>query len=242
MRISVVQTRPLRGDIPGNIAAHRRLLDALLPHLPDVVVFPELSLTGYEPELARELAAAPDDARLEEFQHVSDMAHITIAVGLPTRFEPRPCISLVLFQPERERVLYSKRYLHADEDPFFVPAAPSTGVIESEPPLALAICYELSVPAHADAALRAGAGIYVASVAKTAAGVEAASARLAGLARTHGIAALMANSVGPAGGFECAGGTAAWNRRGEEVARLDGSREGFLVFDTVTGDALAGEA
>lgn len=242
MRIALAQTRPVNGDIARNTAAHLELVDRALLQSAEVIVFPELSLTGYEPALAAGLALGLDDPRLEAFQHKSDASRITIAIGAPTPTESRPRISLLTFRPRRARHLYSKQYLHADEQPYFAPGAASSGILEGEPRIALAICYELSVPEHAAAAFRNGAGLYLASVAKTARGVEHACARLSALARQHAAPALMVNCVGPSGDGDCAGRTCAWNLRGELLAQLDDASQGLLVFDTVTEVAFAAEA
>jgi predicted amidohydrolase len=85
-----------------------------------VIIFPELSLTGYEPTLAKELAIHQDDKRLDDFQQISDLHGITIGLGAPTKGSKGICISMIFFQPHRERRLYSKKYLHADEYPYFV--------------------------------------------------------------------------------------------------------------------------
>lgn len=238
MRIALVQTRPVRGDVAANLARHAELLEGALALGAELVVFPELSLTGYEPELAAELATAADDPRFDALQRTSDARGVTIALGAPIRAPPKPHIGLVLLQPRERRHVYAKRYLHADEEPYFTPGALSDGLLGTAPRVALAICYELSVPAHAEAALAAGVGVYLASAAKSAQGVEQTAARLSTLAREHGLATLLANSVGAAGGFECAGGTAAWNRRGELVARLGDAREGLLVFDTASEEVV----
>src|SRR5262249_34929443 len=144
-----------------------------------------------EPELARELATGIHDSRLDELQRISDEERVILAAGLPTRADPRPRISLAVFMPGRPRRCYSKGWLHSDEDPFFGPGDRTAGIVGDDPRIALAICYELSVPAHAEAALASVAGVYLASVAKTAAGVAAASTRLSELARRHAILALM---------------------------------------------------
>lgn len=103
MRIALAQTRPIKGDIAGNTAAHLELVERAVRHRAEVVVFPELSLTGYEPELARGLALGLDDPRLDEFQRISDASPLTIAVGAPTSTHSRPRISLLIFQPGRAR-------------------------------------------------------------------------------------------------------------------------------------------
>ena len=63
MKICVAQTRPVKGDIQSNIDNHKKLIDLAVSFGADKVIFPELSLTGYEPHLAKELATNQDDCR-----------------------------------------------------------------------------------------------------------------------------------------------------------------------------------
>jgi len=59
--------RPLKGDIQSNIKNHKILIDLAVYNGADTIIFPELSLTGYEPELAKKLATTPDDSRFDDF-------------------------------------------------------------------------------------------------------------------------------------------------------------------------------
>lgn len=239
MKIALAQTRPIRGNIPANVSAHVRMIELAAERSAEFIVFPELSLSGYEPRLACDLAVDVQDPRFEVFQKLSDRHGMTIAVGVPTRATPRPRITLLGFAPGGPRTSYSKQYLHPDEDPYFSPGIPSVGLMGVGLKIAPAICYELSVPAHARAAFAAGAGLYLCSVAKTASGVEKAQGRLAEIAREQGAPVLMANCVGPSGDGECAGASAAWNRKGERVGQLDPAHEGLLGFDSATEQATA---
>lgn len=232
MRICVAQTRPVTGDIERNIVNHKRLIDLATSAGADTIIFPELSLTGYEPELARELAITLDDDRLDDFQRIADARRITIGVGVPLRDEASVRIGMVLFQPYEARQAYTKQYLHPDEEAFFVGGRCAVGSIGGG--VALAICYELSVPAHAEEAARSGARVYIASVAKTAGGVDAATERLSEIARRYEQTALMANCVGRSGGMECGGRSSIWNSEGLLVGRLSDADEGVLIFDTKT--------
>jgi predicted amidohydrolase len=54
MKIAVAQTRPIKGDISTNIKTHKKLIDLAISYKVDTIFFPELSITGYEPELAKE--------------------------------------------------------------------------------------------------------------------------------------------------------------------------------------------
>ncbi|MCL4267680.1 MAG: carbon-nitrogen hydrolase family protein [Anaerolineae bacterium] len=232
MKICVAQSRPFPGNIARNSEQHQRLIATAVPHHPDLIIFPELSLTGYEPTRAKELAMDVDDGRLAGFQTIADARHITIGVGAPIIQEAGICIGLVLFQPGQPRQLYAKKYLHADEEPFFVSGHSSVEFLGDNNDVALAICYELSVPAHAARAHENGAAIYIASIAKYARGVVAAHQRLAEIARAYGMSVLMCNSVGQADGDLCTGNTAVWNAQGTLLGQLDDTLEGILIFDT----------
>jgi predicted amidohydrolase len=232
MRIAVAQTRAAVGDISANVASHLELIELAVAHGAEFIAFRELSLTGCEPSLAKELAIDLEDPRLHPFLQASDVHRIRVAVGMPTKTEGKPRISLVLFQPRGPRAVYSKQFLHADEEPFFVPGPRSPGVLDTTPKIGLAICYELSVPEHAVATFNGGAEIYLASVAETERGVQGSCPRLAGIAKEFGASVLLANCVGTCNGVYCAGSSAVWSSRGERLARLDDTRAGVVVLDT----------
>ena len=232
MRIGVAQTRPVKGDIQSNIDRHGRLIDLAVSVGAELIVFPELSITGYEPALAKDLAIDRDDDRFDPFQNISDSKYITIGIGAPTKSREGTCISLLLFQPRQARQLYSKMYLHPDEESFFVPGRDSRGLFGKDSNVALAICYELSVPEHAANAFNNGAQIYIASVAKSIGGIENAIARLGEIAREYSMTVLMSNCVGLSDGLECAGKTSVWNQKGVLLRQLDDADEGIIVVDT----------
>ncbi|HTR30594.1 MAG TPA: carbon-nitrogen hydrolase family protein [Puia sp.] len=237
MKIGVVQARPYKGDILQNIEGHVRLVELAAAAAADAIVFPELSITGYEPELAAQLAITVDDVRLDIFETLSERYSMTIGVGAPTPGGAGVRITEIIFEPGQPRQAYSKRYLHRDEEPFFV-CGEEAGYLGRNR-IALAICYELSVPAHSEEAHRRGAEIYLVSVAKTKAGMERAAAALADIARGYSMTVLVANCVGNCDNFECGGRSAIWDREGRLLAQLDETSEGILVIDTATGEVVA---
>jgi predicted amidohydrolase len=197
-----------------------------------LVVFPELSLTGYEPELAASLATNQNDYRLDCFQKLSDENHITIGVGLPTRNKEDVFISMVIFQPEKERLTYSKQYLYPTEvSTFSVGFNPLVLKFEGDI-VASAICYELSNPEHHEFASRNNATVYLASVLNSVNGVDADLKKLSDVAKKYKMVALMANYVGESGGYQCAGRSSVWNETGELVEQLGDKEEGLIVYDT----------
>jgi len=238
MKICVAQTRPVKGDIQRNIDNHKKLIDLAVANGADSIIFPELSLTGYEPGLAKELATIQDDNRFNVFQEISDTRRISIGVGVPMKNNTGICISMVLFQPDKARQTYSKKYLHPDEEEYFVSGQNSAGLPVNNSNIAIAICYELSVPEHSENAFKNGAEIYIASVAKSVDGVEKATKSLADIAIKYSMTVLMSNSVGQADGFECAGKTEIWNNKGLLTGQLNDTNEGILIIDTETQETI----
>jgi predicted amidohydrolase len=239
MKICVAQTNPVTSDVERNLAHHVELINIAVAAGAAMIVFPELSLTGYEPTLAKQLATTKDDQRFEVFQQISDAARIIVGVGMPLRSSSGTTISMILFQSKREKTIYSKQYLHTDEEPFFDSGSNLTPLIVDNTRIALAICYELSVPAHAEQAHANGATIYVASVAKFVNGIDKALTRLTEIAKTYAMPVMMANCIGYADGQLCAGRTSVFDNHGFLLAQLNSDEEGLLIFDTLTGNVIA---
>lgn len=238
MRIAVAQIRPVKGDIEANIERHLRFVDLAISQRADAIFFPELSLTNYEPTLAAELAMDINDKRLDVFQQVSDNKNITIAAGAPLKDEAGVKIALFIFQPGAARQVYSKQFLHSDELPFFINGNKQV-ILNSHDnqKIAPGICYETSLPAHWENAHRQGAGIYVACVAKTAAGIERSAKIFSEMASKYGMTVLLSNSLGAADNFVSAGRSAIWNNEGQLVTQLDSATEAILIYDTAIRQA-----
>lgn len=234
MILAAAQFRSIAGDIEHNARRHQSFIEQSADLGADLILFPELSLTGYEPTLAAELATNQEDSRLDRFQQLSDAHAIVIGLGIPQQASAGVRISLVLFQAERPRTTYAKRLLHADEFPYFIPGEQPLVFHAHGHTLAPAICYESLQPSHSQEAAEIGADVYLASVAKSERGVAKAYEHYPKIARQHEMIVLMANNIGPSDNFIGAGGSAIWDKNGERLGQLDASREGILVFDTVT--------
>lgn len=237
MKICAVQFQPIAGNIAANTAKHVDLIELAIDQGADLVFFPELSLTGYEPRLAKSLATDKTNSRLDVFQQRSDTNHIMIGVGLPISVGSSVQIGMVWFAPSAPRRGYAKQQLHADELPFFVPGDRQLILETAAHTLAPAICYESLQPNHADEAANLGADIYLASVAKPAGPLARAMVHYPAIARKYNLYVIMADCVGPSDDFVSIGQSAAWNRRGELLAQMDSQSEGMVMVDTGTGKA-----
>jgi predicted amidohydrolase len=175
------------------------------------------------------------DERFAGLQRVSDRYGMWIGVGAPIVEGEGVQIGVVIFRPDEPRLVYAKQYLHEDEVPFFVPGKEQLFLSLDGRKIALAICYELSVPEHSANAYSHRADIYLVSVAKTKAGMEKAMGILSGIACTYSMTVLLVNAVGPCEDGICAGGSAAVNNKGEVLGTLGEDEEGMLIYDTATG-------
>ena len=238
MIISIAQTRPIIGDIFANISAHKKLIDLAISYKVDAIFFPELSITGYEPKLAKELAIHKDDKKFEDFQEISNKNEITIGVGMPTKINSDIQISMLIFQPNLPRQIYSKQQLHADEFPYFVNGENQIIITVDHKKVAPAICYESLQNDHSENANKLGAEIYVTSVAKTQNGIDKALIHYPAIAKKFSMPVLMSNCVGNCDNFESVGKSAVWTKQGNLVGQLDDKLEGILIFDTETEEVI----
>ncbi|WP_223506461.1 carbon-nitrogen hydrolase family protein [Pseudomonas sp. GL-RE-29] len=237
MKLIAAQILPVPGEYEKNIAKHIDAIHLAARQGADLVLFPELSLTGYEPRLVEGLAVHPSDSRFDEFQRLSDRYGMLIAVGAPTKGSKGTEISMISFQPGLERMSYSKQHLHSDELPFFTAGTRRLVLSQAGYVLAPAICYESLQPSHAEEAAESGAQVYLASVAKSERGTASANSHYPMIAKKHSMTVVMANCVGAADDFVAAGCSSIWNSHGEIVCSADAVNEALVAYDIQTGEA-----
>lgn len=234
MKICIAQTKPIKGNVSANIEAYKKFIELALTLNAEAIFFPELSLTGYEPELAKKLATNQNDKRLDIFQETSNQKNIIIGLGLPTKEESKIRISMIIFEPNKTRQTYSKQQLHQDELPYFENGVGQIIIKTNDKNIAPAICYESLQQTHSENAFKLGADVYLASVAKLEKGIVKAFECYPALAKEFSMPVLMANCVGFCDNFLSVGKSAVWTKEGKLVGQLDDKTEGILIFDTET--------
>lgn len=231
MKISIAQIQPISGDIKANIINHLKWIHEAINQKADLIVFPELSITGYEPKLARNLAVTKDDVRFNVFQTLSNTHQITIGIGAPLLSDSGIQIGMIFFNPNRARTTYSKQILHVDEFPYFVKGNSQHILTINQINIAPAICYESLQSNHIQQAKQLNAHIYIASVAKHNQGIEKANTYFSQTAKKHNIPILLSNAIGACDNFISHGQSAIWNAKGVKLSQLNTHEEGLLSFD-----------
>lgn len=234
MKIAIAQLKSLKGDIQKNIENHLAFIKRAIHFNANCIFFPELSITNYEPPLAQTLAVETDSPIFSPFQDISDSHDITIGVGMPTKTLDGIAISMLIFQPNKERTIYSKQLLHADELPYFVNGKQQTIVNFKGIKIGIGICYESLQHEHFLNAYANGIHVYIASVAKPKGGIEKAYRYFPEIAKEYIIPILMSNSIGYCDNFLSVGQSAVWDKNGKLIHQLDDYNEGVLIFDTAS--------
>ena len=229
LNIAAAQAVSARGAIAANLEHHCQLAELAAAEGVEVLVFPELSLTGYELDIARTHAFSAGDERLEPLLEVADARKVTLVVGAPVRLTTGLHIAALILEPNRSIGVYTKRYPFGDEKAVFVPGSLDPILELGDDRAVLAICADTSHPEHAEAAAKRGASLYLVGVFFDPEGYQASCERLAGYAARHAMAVAMANAGCPATGFASAGGSAIWSDSGDLVARLDGVGAGLVI-------------
>lgn len=231
MKIAAAQIQPIKGDITQNINTHIHWIKNAISNQVDAIFFSELSLTGYEPTLAKTLAMSIEDTRLDIFQELSNQGKITIGLGLPFQNKDKPLIGLAIFQPHVSRQFYAKRYLHEDELPYFSQGKQQIYLNVKGYRLAPAICYESLLKVHASEVLQAKEMIYMACVAKSQEGYQRALTHYPIIAKQYNATIIMANSTGQCDNFRSVGQSTIWDTNGKIVQRLTTDKEGLLIYN-----------
>ena len=247
--IAAVQTVPVRGDVAVNVEQHRHLVRIAAEHGAEVLVFPELSLTGYEMELASELAFADGDPRLSPLMEAAAATMTTLIVGAPIRIESRLHIGAFILYPDGTHLIHTKRHLGAfspDVNPNgTIPPAESTVfdpgtlcplVRCGEYRATVGICAEALQPAATKDAAERGAKTYLTSHFGVPSDLAFRHRALGTYAAHYGMAVVFANYGGPTGGLSASGGSAIFSPDGELLARLGPSGPGVAVaIEDATG-------
>nr|WP_218902464.1 carbon-nitrogen hydrolase family protein [Streptomonospora nanhaiensis] len=225
MSIAVAQPGCTPYDVRANAAAHA---EAVLAAGARVVVFPEMSLTGYHLDAP---VVPPDDPRLDPVVAACARTQSLALVGAPV---PGPHIGVLAVDGTGARTAYAKVHPHGAETERFLPGEPAVVEVDGWR-LGLAVCRDTGVPEHAARTAALGMDGYVAGVVHTdrEAGLHAERARR--VAAAHGVWVATAAFAGPTGGgFDrTSGRSGVWSPDGGLLAEA-GARPGEIARAVLT--------
>lgn len=222
-------------EVAANASAHADVVRAARAR---VVVFPELSLTGYE------LDAPPVDPADEGLRPLISACAATgsvALVGAPTSDALGDHISVLAVDDLGARIAYRKMWLSDTEAKRFTPG-PSPAVIEVDGwRLGIAVCKDTGMPAHAAATADVGMDVYVAGVLDSADDASVQDERARRITGEHDVWVVVASFAGSTGGgYEAAAAQSrVWSPDGRVVASA-GETAGRFARATLTKPSARG--
>lgn len=232
LRLAVAQPLIRSRAIEANAVAHAELIERAEAR---VVVFPELSLTGYELDAS---PVRPDDDRLAAIvaacAHTGALALVGAPVGAPGD-RPGTSIGLLAVDGDGVSTAYRKLHLGADEVDHMVPGE-EPAVLEVDGwRLGLAICKDTGVVEHAAATAALDIDVYVAGVLEHEVDRDVQPARAARVIAAHRIWVAVASFAGSTGGgFDDAAGRSAIWRPDGTAAAMAGRDPGAIAVAELT--------
>ncbi|MFD8702074.1 carbon-nitrogen hydrolase family protein [Kitasatospora sp. NPDC059648] len=231
--LTVTVAQPLCADrgrpetLAVNVERHAEAVRAAGTRL---VVFPELSLTGYD--LAAP-AVDPADPRLTPLVEACAATGTLALVGAPVaEADGSESIATLAVTGEGAAVVYRKMRLHGEGEPDRFTEGEKPVVLELDGlRLGLAVCADIADPTHAEETAPLGIDAYVASTlyGPGAAQAERRDGHCRDRATAHGVWVVLSTSAGPTGVFpDSSGGSGIWAPDGSTVAQA-GTEPGELV-------------
>ncbi|MCO8272308.1 carbon-nitrogen hydrolase family protein [Actinoplanes sp. TRM 88003] len=228
--IAVAQPPVHALDIAANATRHAAAVRASAARL---VVFPELSLTGYD--LTAPLVSA-DDPRLRP---LIDACAATDTIALAGAPVAGPHIATLMIDGEGARVVYRKVNPHHTESRFA--AGPGPEVIEVDGwRLGLGICRDTGVEQHAATTAALGMDAYIAGVVDHPADDVVLAERARKISQEYGVWVAVASCAGASGPEypETAGRSGIWAPDGSVAARASRT-VGEIARATLYAEKLA---
>ncbi len=232
LTIAAAQPVCVPDDVAANALAHAATIRAADAR---VVVFPELSLTGYELDAP---AISVDDPRLEPIVAACAETGAVALVGAPLDGdgdEGGPFIAMLAIDGEGVTVAYRKMWLGSTETDRFTPGREPVAIEVDGWRLGLAICKDTGVPRHAADTAALGIDAYVAGSVKTVDEGALQDERAQRVATEGRIWVVVASAAGPSGGGydPAAGRSGIWAPGGARVTQV-GPEPGAIARATLT--------
>jgi predicted amidohydrolase len=245
LRVALAQMEPTLGDVSTNVLRHLRLAREAIRRRADLVVFPELSLTGYRLQDLVTEVALPVDASGALRPLLETSRRIAMVIGLVEESEGhRYYNSAVYLDGGRISHVHRKAYLPTygmfEEGRYFAPGDSLRAFRSRQGRFGMLICEDLWHSSSSLALAQDGAD-YLAVIANSPTqGIDSSDALasrstwrdiLRVTARLQTIFVLWANRVGFEDGINFGGGSCVMDPFGRLIAQAHVLEEELLVCD-----------
>ena len=230
LTVAVAQPSCASYDVAVNAVTHAATVRSAGAR---VVVFPELSLTGYELDAP---AITVEDPRLAPIVEACAESGSLALVGAPVHGDAgRSHIAMLAIDGTGATVAYRKMWLGTAESDRFAAGGKPAALDVDGWRLGLAICKDTGIPQHASDTAALGIDVYVAGILESAADEAVLAERARRVATGHQVWVALASFAGSTGGgyARAAGRSAIWASDGEIIAQA-GPEPGEIAHATLS--------
>ena len=200
----------------------------------DVLVLPELFLTGYNiGQAVHELAEARDGPSLPAIRHIAQESGCALCVGFPERAGNKVFNSAALIDSRGEQIcVYRKIHLFGEQETALFSRGEELAVAKlAGRHVGLAICYDIEFPEFARELKRQGAEVVLVPTANMKPYVEVPTTLVRARALENGVTIAYANHCGSENGMEFTGLSGITGPDGLDLARAGATTEVLLVAE-----------
>lgn len=237
--VSLAQISVFKGDVQKNLTMHLELIAQSARHNADVIVFPELSLIGYELELMKMRVLQPNDAVISVLSKAAVMHNMVVIAGCPLpgarsnnpllNHSEKPSIGAIIALPSGDVEFYNKQYLHEGEDVFCSAGSQNYSLSIKGFKLGLAICADFVNPQHAADMATLNVDAYLVSALISTSGFDIDAGILSNIAAQYKTPVLLANYASETGGYLACGKSSAWDTNGQLITLAKSTEVSIFV-------------
>ncbi|MBI9014958.1 MAG: carbon-nitrogen hydrolase family protein [Clostridiales bacterium] len=227
-KLAIAQLHSLRNKSASNMEKHIRIATEAANNRADILVFPELSLTGYERKLASSQAFSINDQRLQGLVDISRLHNMVVVVGAPIKDDGLYIGSLVLM-PDGTRKVYYKNNLHEGEELYFTSGSEALILKVKEEKIALSICYDIEVETHFKS-LANEATLYISSIFYSPKGMVGLKEKIKTYSQTYKLDIGISNFVGDVWENKAGGMSLLYSKHGKCVSEASSDQETLVIY------------
>ncbi len=236
MKIAAAQIEVTLGDLKRNLKKHLELIEVAIENGVDLIVFPEMSLTGYCREEGKELATPQSSPELVELSKKAVLNNLVIVIGAPILIDGNLYIGSYILMQNGDIKIYTKQFLHAGEEIYYSSSFRFNPKLELKgETIQFAICADIDNQQHPLNAKENDCSLYIASLFFSKNGISKGHKILSTYAKRHALYILMSNYSGEAWGMKSGGKSGFWDNRGKFIAELAMEDEGLLIMNRAEG-------
>ena len=231
--LSLATIESLLGEPKQNVRKMISFLEQAKKDHASLVVFPECSLTGYDPENAMNYSLAMDDDLILLVEELASSLDLAVCFGYmeQSETETKPFITQELFY-RGKRIRYHKTHLGTKEEEYFQSGA-GFPVMDIGITVGIQLCWESHIPDISTALRQKGAELLLVPYASGMSGercMENWMIHLPARASDNGVFLAACNTLFPDKALSSrGGGLAVFDPKGKQIASYYGLEEHILT-------------